>query len=224
MIERLTQIAIIDSDTSFAGSTARLLEQHHYRCTNVHDLDSAERCLAENEFDLVLADLSTVGQTKLDFVAALRVSQPSTPVIVITDSPSLETAVGALHLSVFGYVTKPLNVVEFLRIVGRAIEYRKSILGMRELNERYQKLLSEMQHLAKAAPSSGAIEPPAHSGSTESGAVPVDATLLSSPEHEKYRALLRETLLVLEKTKRAFKSKDLGLLRKRIEEFLAKTP
>ena len=45
-------------------------------------------------------------------------------------------------------------------------------------------------------------------------------SLLGCPRSQRYEAALKETVAVLEKTKRAFKSKDLGELRQKLEQVL----
>ena len=54
---------------------------------------------------------------------------PNTPVLMITGYATVATAVEALKLGAFDYITKPFKIDELLCIINHALDYRRSIVG-----------------------------------------------------------------------------------------------
>jgi DNA-binding NtrC family response regulator len=67
--------------------------------------------------DLVVSETALPDMDGIDFLAQLRRSNPRLPVIVVTAHCSVETYLQAASLDVAEYLTKPLFVKEFCRIV-----------------------------------------------------------------------------------------------------------
>jgi DNA-binding NtrC family response regulator len=70
-------------------------------------------------FDLVITDLRLPGADGLTVLKVTRETHPQTEVLVITAHGSVETAVGAMKLGGFDYITKPFQMDELLLIVER---------------------------------------------------------------------------------------------------------
>lgn len=86
--------------------------------------------LAEDEFDLVLTDLSLPdGITGLDLVRHIGKHRPGTPVVLITAFGSEDVAQQAIAAGAFDYVPKPFNNDEIRDVVRRAIEASTSRSG-----------------------------------------------------------------------------------------------
>src|SRR5215204_5106428 len=63
-------------------------------------------------FDLVITDLRLPGADGLTVLKATKETHPQTEVVVITAHGSVETAVGAMKLGAFDYITKPFQMDE----------------------------------------------------------------------------------------------------------------
>jgi len=84
--------------------------------------------LRQKPFDLVITDLRLPGADGLAVLKATKEAAPETEVVVITAHGSVETAVGAMKLGAFDYITKPFQMDELLLIVervGRVIRLRR---------------------------------------------------------------------------------------------------
>ena len=75
---------------------------------------------AEN-FDLILTDLVMPGKGGMDVLKGATASQPNTPVIVMTGFGTVETAVEAMKIGAFDYLTKPFNLDELLIVLDKAL-------------------------------------------------------------------------------------------------------
>ena len=89
-------------------------------------------------FDLVITDLRLPGADGLTVLKATKETHPQTEVVVITAHGSVETAVGAMKLGAFDYITKPFQMDELLLIVERVatvVSLRKENQDLREALE-----------------------------------------------------------------------------------------
>ncbi len=80
--------------------------------------------------DILITDLRLPGMSGLDLLQAAKQHSPKTEVIVITAYGSVETAVGAMKLGAYDYITKPFQMDELLLIVDRV----SKVLALREEN------------------------------------------------------------------------------------------
>src|SRR5215813_6137674 len=65
-------------------------------------------------FDLVILDLSMAGQNGVELVHSLHRARPNLPILIMTDSATIENAVVALREGAFDCLKKPFMKEEFL--------------------------------------------------------------------------------------------------------------
>jgi two-component system response regulator HydG len=75
--------------------------------------------IRQRPFDLVITDLRLPGADGLTVLKKTKEHSPQTEVVVITAHGSVETAIGAMKLGAFDYITKPFQMDELLLIVER---------------------------------------------------------------------------------------------------------
>lgn len=99
-----------------------------------HDVEAAPsgtegiEAIRQRPFDLVITDLRLPGADGLTVLKAAKEQSRYAEVVVITAHGSVETAVGAMKLGAFDYVTKPFQMDELLLIVerlGRVVTLRR---------------------------------------------------------------------------------------------------
>ncbi|HNI67378.1 MAG TPA: response regulator, partial [Nitrospira sp.] len=86
--------------------------------------------LGTRQFDVVITDLRLPGADGLTLLKVCKERSPTTEVILITAHGSVDTAVGAIKLGAYDYITKPFQMDELLLIVERV----GKILGLRREN------------------------------------------------------------------------------------------
>ena len=87
----------------------------------VHSLAAAKEALAATPFALCLADLRLPDGDGLELVAWLQERHPGLPVAVITAHGNVESAVRALKLGAFDFLSKPLDLANLRRVVSQAL-------------------------------------------------------------------------------------------------------
>ncbi|MDX2036234.1 MAG: sigma-54 dependent transcriptional regulator [Isosphaeraceae bacterium] len=85
---------------------------------------SAIRSLEKGSYDVALLDLRMPGMTGIEVLGKIRQLSPDTQVIILTGQASVDTAVQALRLGAFDYLTKPCKWAELEVILNRIAERR----------------------------------------------------------------------------------------------------
>ena len=101
------------------------LEAEGYRALTARDVAEGVSLMRASGPDLVLTDLQLPDGTGIDVLGLSRDMDPLRPVIVMTAFGSVETAVDAMKLGAFDFITKPFNVDHLLVLIGRALESRR---------------------------------------------------------------------------------------------------
>ncbi len=85
---------------------------------------AAMRALEKGTFDAALLDMRMPGMTGIEVLGKIRQISPETQVIILTGHATVDTAVQALRLGAFDYLTKPCKWAELEVILNRIAERR----------------------------------------------------------------------------------------------------
>src|SRR4051812_21942445 len=88
------------------------------------DGTSALRALEKGSFDVALLDIRMPGLTGIEVLGKIRQLSPETQVVILTGHATVDTAVQALRLGAFDYLTKPCKWAELEVILNRVAERR----------------------------------------------------------------------------------------------------
>ncbi len=95
-----------------------------HEVTVCHDGTAAIRALEKGPYDAALLDLRMPGMTGIEVLGKIRQISPDTQVIILTGQATVDTAVQALRLGAFDYLTKPCKWAELEVILNRVAERR----------------------------------------------------------------------------------------------------
>ncbi len=137
---------VIDDEPDICELLSLTLGRMDIDTESAANVGGAKTLLDSKKFDLCLTDMQLPDGDGLELIAWMQKNVPDVPVAVITAHGNVETAVQALKLGAFDFISKPLdlnhlrNVVESaLKIDGKAEEHQSTLLGdsppMRELRE-----------------------------------------------------------------------------------------
>ncbi len=91
----------------------------------VHTAGSGRQALEQcrkNQYDIVVLDLRLPDANGLELLAKIRQRDPDVEVIIITGHGNIDTAVEAMKLGAYDYITKPFNLDELELIIERAYQ------------------------------------------------------------------------------------------------------
>lgn len=133
------KILIIDDDTSLRRVLEYNLQEEGYEVFAAAGGEEGLFLFDGQQPDLVVTDLKMPGISGFQVLAAVKERSAQTPVLVITAFGAVETAVEAMKLGAYDYITKPFNRDELRLAVKKALEMR----GLTEENRRLKEELTD---------------------------------------------------------------------------------
>ncbi|MEM7449669.1 MAG: sigma-54 dependent transcriptional regulator [Myxococcota bacterium] len=118
------QILIADDEPNLRRVLRAQLSRDGYDVHAVGDGQAAAEVLAQHHIDVVITDLRMPQIDGIGVLKHILEAHPDVPVILITAHGTVDTAVEALKLGAFDYVTKPFDRIELARVVAKATKTR----------------------------------------------------------------------------------------------------
>jgi len=141
-MDRTYKALIVDDDAEMGQLISDVLQGEGFEATVLGDSFEASRILKAEEFDVVVTDLKMKGLKGLDLLEEANRVAPDTPVIIITAFGTIESAIKAMKMGAYDYITKPFQVDELLLTVKKALETRflkREVRRLkREVESRYE--------------------------------------------------------------------------------------
>lgn len=131
----MAKILLVDDEVEFTETTKRLLEHRGYDVTAVNSGDNAIKTLGQNTYDVMVLDLKMPGMDGISTLKEVRKLQFKTQTLVLTGHGAINTALEAMKLGAYDYLTKPCDIDELIEKLEGAREKaesenkKKSFLG-----------------------------------------------------------------------------------------------
>jgi two-component system response regulator PilR (NtrC family) len=122
-------VLIVDDEPDLCELLSITLGRMQIDSRSVHDIARAREALKTERFDLCLTDMQLPDGNGLSLVEWMQVQKPDVPVAVITAHGNVETAVRALKLGAFDFVSKPLDLADLRKLVAQAIKLAGRDIG-----------------------------------------------------------------------------------------------
>lgn len=116
------RILLVDDETVFANNMSKLLNRRGYQVTAVNSGDAALQALMNNSFDVMVLDLKMPGMDGIAVLHEMRKLGLFTEVLVLTGHGSIDTALEAIQLGAYDYLTKPCEIAELVSKIEAALE------------------------------------------------------------------------------------------------------
>ena len=108
-------LLIVDDDDDFRDTCVRWMRKHGHHVDEAGDGQNALRLAEQKHFDVAIIDMNMPGLSGLELLQRLQISQVDTEVMILTGEATIETAVQAMKLGAYDYLTKPFPLVELER-------------------------------------------------------------------------------------------------------------
>jgi len=136
----MPKILIVDDELSVRDSL-RMIFKKDYQVIMAGSSAEAWEKVQSEEPDLIFLDIIMPDKDGMEMLKELRQNQPLTPVVMLTATKTVKTAVEAMKLGAHDYITKPFDIEELKVIAEKALERRDlETLNRRlwdEVEERY---------------------------------------------------------------------------------------
>ncbi len=137
----MRKILIVDDEVSVRDSL-RMIFKKDYQVIMAGSAEEAIITVKSEEPDLIFLDIIMPEKDGMQALKEIRGMHPQIPVIMLTATKTLKTAVEAMKLGAYDYITKPFDVEELKLIAQKALESR----DLRRENRRLQGEVEERYH------------------------------------------------------------------------------
>lgn len=135
----MSQVLLVEDDPIVRQAYSKVLTKGGLALETAEDGVEALDKVRRGRFDAVVSDINMPRLSGIEFLRALRAAALDVPVVLVTGGPALETAVSAVELGAFRYLTKPVDIEALLETVLRAVaqgaESRRRRLSTEAANE-----------------------------------------------------------------------------------------
>jgi len=112
-------ILLVEDDVVFSKMLGKFLERNGYEVVRCYNLEEAEKNLNAS-LSLVFTDLRLPDGDGINFLKKVKEVYPDLPVVVMTSYAEVSTAVEAMKLGAFDYISKPFQQEDVLNVIKNA--------------------------------------------------------------------------------------------------------
>lgn len=144
-------ILIMEDEEVIAKGLEMVLAEEGYDVDLAFTGSQALETFASDNYDLLVADLKLPDVDGMDVVRTVKHQKPGTEVVIITGYSSVNSAVDAMKIGVFDYLTKPFAEEEIKEAVEGALKKIREVEGRRisnRVDEQKSKLIQKQQLMA----------------------------------------------------------------------------
>jgi two-component system response regulator AtoC len=129
------RLLIVDDEQSIRKLCMTVGEALGFICVEAESGESALALLEEQRVHMILSDMVMPHMSGLEFLEKVKKLLPRTEVALMTGHGSIETAVQAMKLGAYDYITKPFSPLEELRLFLRRMAEKVFLVDYYEENE-----------------------------------------------------------------------------------------
>ncbi len=135
-----SKILLVDDEKVFVDNMTRLLNNRGYRVTGVNSGGEAIESLQNEQFDVLVLDLKMPGMDGITTLKEVKKLGLFTETLILTGHGSIDSAMEAIKLGAYDYLTKPCEIEELVTKIEGAWE-RKDGAEKKNMEEKIQKIV-----------------------------------------------------------------------------------
>lgn len=136
------RILVVDDDDNLRETLRDLLELEGYIIDEAQTGTKALELDKANDYQVILMDFNLDDMTGIDVIKAIRQTNKTSQILMMTAHASLDTAVQAIKESVYDFLIKPVNFVHLKNTIYKALEKFR-------LEQEIKNLLAELKEKNK---------------------------------------------------------------------------
>ena len=133
------RILLVDDDKTPTKLLKELLTAEGYQIDTAGSGENAIGALKKNDYKIVITDLKMPGISGIELLEYCVKTYSEIPVILLTAHGTIQSAVDALKIGAFNYLTKPVQIDELLIDIQKALEIQKLKLHHQFLRDELKK-------------------------------------------------------------------------------------
>ena len=147
----MSKILIIEDEAAIRRVLVKILseENTNYKVSEAEDGLQGIELIKKEDFDLILCDIKMPKMDGIEVLMASKKIKPEIPIVMISGHGDLDTAVNAMRLDAFDYISKPPDLNRLLNTVRIALDRKKLVVE----NTLLKKKVSKKYEMIGASPS-----------------------------------------------------------------------
>lgn len=118
----MANLLIVDDEKDFCKLLSNFLKNEGYEVLVSYNGESAVKTLEENSVDAVLLDLKIPDISGITLLTKIKNLDEDLPVIILTGHADVKSAVKAMKIGAFDYLSKPVDEEELLVVINKALK------------------------------------------------------------------------------------------------------
>lgn len=147
-----SRILVVDDEESIREFLEIMLKKENYEVTTADDGLRAKEILAKKSFDMVISDMQMPNVTGIELLKFVRENYPDVVFMMITAFGTTETAVDAMKMGAYDYVTKPFKIDEVRLNIANALRSKNLETEVRVLKKELVKEYSFQNMIGNSPP------------------------------------------------------------------------
>ncbi len=148
MEERKFNILVVDDEDSLRGIVKEILTDSGYLVDEAPDGKQALELVRKNSYDVIISDIRMPEVSGIELLEEVKKFNPNIEVIMMTSHASVETAIKAIRLGAYDYLTKPFEDLDVITtVINRTVEKLKLEIRINQLLEELKNRNEEIQTL-----------------------------------------------------------------------------
>jgi len=128
-------ILVVDDEEDFLWLIDTMLQEAGYSVIQAKNGEAALKLLEKDIPDLILMDYRLPNRNGLQVAADVKQRIPTVPIIILTGYAEVGSAVEAMKIGVYDYVTKPVDIDDLLFTIKRCLEKQDLIEEVERLRK-----------------------------------------------------------------------------------------
>ncbi|MBL0699467.1 MAG: response regulator [Desulfosarcina sp.] len=134
------KVLLVDDEVVFTENMSSLLTKRGYQITIANNGASAIQTLAKEDFDVVVLDLKMPGMDGIATLKEIKKLGLFTETLMLTGHGAVDTALEAVKLGAYDYLTKPCTIEELTEKIEEA-RGKKGAEERKDLDDKIQKVI-----------------------------------------------------------------------------------
>ncbi len=137
----MPKILIIEDEASIRRVLGKIIseESETYHVEEAEDGAAGFEKIKSNDYDLVLCDIKMPKMDGVELLEAVKKIKPEIPMVMISGHGDMETAINAMRLGAFDYISKPPDLNRLLNTVRNALDKKQLVVENKILKKKVGK-------------------------------------------------------------------------------------
>ena len=137
----MSKILIIEDEAAIRRVLTKILseENESYQVEEAEDGVSGYEKIKNNDYDLVLCDIKMPKMDGVELLEEVKKIKSEIPIVMISGHGDMETAINAMRLGAFDYISKPPDLNRLLNTVRNALDRKQLVVENKILKKKVSK-------------------------------------------------------------------------------------